>query len=53
VSYRTWLRLSVVLSVAIAVLVLTGPPEPWLFLVDSALAVALVGFLLAWRRAQR
>jgi hypothetical protein len=34
------------------VLVLTGPTEPWIFLVDAALLVALVGFLRAWR-AQR
>jgi hypothetical protein len=49
VSYRAWLSLAVVLSLAATLLVLTGPAQPWLFLVDLALAVALVGFLRAWR----
>jgi hypothetical protein len=47
--YRAWLSLAVILSLAAAVLLLTGPAEPWLLLVDAALLLALVGFLRAWR----
>jgi hypothetical protein len=49
VPYRAWLSVAVALSLVAALLVFTGPAQPWLVVVDAALAVALVGFLRAWR----
>jgi len=53
VPYRAWLLLAVILSIAATLLLLSGPAEPWLFVVDAALLVALLGFLRAWRSQRR
>ena len=53
VPYRAWLWLAVILSIAATLLLLSGPAEPWLFVVDAALLVALLGFLRAWRSQRR